>query len=74
MKPSWDDPKCPAWANWLAMDADRSWYWFSDKPKFNRNIENGNYWSTDRLSWRASASQPCSDSLEARPTVTNEKE
>lgn len=29
-KPSWDD--APEWANWLAMDADGTWFWFEDEP------------------------------------------
>ena len=27
------DPDClPAWAEWIAMDEDRGWRWFEDKP------------------------------------------
>lgn len=30
MKPDWKD--APEWAEWLAMDADGEWYWYSKKP------------------------------------------
>lgn len=30
IKPSWDN--APEWANWLAMDADGTWYWYNVKP------------------------------------------
>ena len=29
-KPDWAD--APEWAEWLAMDKDGSWYWYSLKP------------------------------------------
>jgi hypothetical protein len=32
MKPSWDDPACPEWANYLARDSDGTWVWFENKP------------------------------------------
>lgn len=32
-KPDWKD--APEWANWLAGDADGTWYWFKDKPDFD---------------------------------------
>lgn len=31
MKPDWKD--APEWANYLAMDKDGEWYWFSSEPK-----------------------------------------
>lgn len=31
-KPSWDDPNCPDWANWLAMDSSGKCYWYDKKP------------------------------------------
>ena len=30
-KPSWDD--APEWANWLAMDGARIWYWHELEPE-----------------------------------------
>lgn len=33
MKPNWKD--APVWANYLAMDDDGCWYWFSEKPFLN---------------------------------------
>jgi hypothetical protein len=30
MKPDWKD--APDWANWLAMDDDGEWYWYSIEP------------------------------------------
>lgn len=29
-KPDWKD--APEWAQWLAMDEDRVWWWFENKP------------------------------------------
>ena len=29
-KPGWAD--APEWAEWLAMDRDGSWYWYSSQP------------------------------------------
>jgi len=31
MKPDWKD--APEWSNWVAMDADGTWYWFETKPR-----------------------------------------
>lgn len=28
--PDWKD--APEWAQWLACDADGTWYWFEDRP------------------------------------------
>lgn len=33
MKPSWD--QAPEWANYLAMDADGTWYWYKNQPELN---------------------------------------
>lgn len=33
MKPSWEN--APEWANWLAMDYDGTWWWYSNLPKFD---------------------------------------
>lgn len=30
MKPDWKD--APEWAQWLAMDSDGYWYWYSHEP------------------------------------------
>ncbi len=30
-KPSWDT--APEWANWLAMDADGTWFWYEQEPQ-----------------------------------------
>jgi hypothetical protein len=30
MKPEWKD--APDWAQWLAMDADGTWFWFEVEP------------------------------------------
>lgn len=30
MKPSWKD--APDWANWLAVDADGTWFWYELTP------------------------------------------
>jgi len=31
-KPSWSDPSCPPWANYLAQDNDGVWFWYATKP------------------------------------------
>ncbi len=30
-KPGWED--APSWAQYLAMDADGGWYWYSTRPE-----------------------------------------
>lgn len=30
-KPDWDD--APEWAEWLAQDADGSWWWYESQPQ-----------------------------------------
>ena len=32
-KPVVDWSKMPAWANWVAMEADGTWFYYSDKPQ-----------------------------------------
>lgn len=29
-KPNWED--APKWANWLAMDANGTWWWYEAEP------------------------------------------
>ena len=31
MKPDWEN--APDWAQWVAMDADGTWWWFDEKPQ-----------------------------------------
>lgn len=38
MKPSWDDPECPSWAQWLAMDRWGRWCWYAMKPELIKNM------------------------------------
>lgn len=35
--PDWS--QAPEWANYVAMDADGAWYWYSDEP-----VSRVNYW------------------------------
>jgi hypothetical protein len=35
MKPEWK--KAPKWAQWLAMDLDGEWWWFEEKPDYDRD-------------------------------------
>ena len=61
MKPDWKD--APEWANYLAMDADGSWYWFGKEP-----IAHDTFWSSpydfndmqadiDTSNWRGTLEQ-----------------
>lgn len=36
-KPDWR--YAPKWANWLAMDVNHDWYWYEDKPIWNKNLK-----------------------------------
>ena len=42
-KPKWED--APEWAQWLAMDANGVWFWYSDKPAVDGDCwrSNGKY-------------------------------
>ncbi len=43
MKPSWKD--APDWAQWLAMDEDGQWHWYSDKPYYS---DSWCMWNTEK--------------------------
>ena len=34
MKPDWKD--APEWANYLAMDTDKRWFWYENEPELCR--------------------------------------
>lgn len=64
MKPDWKD--APDWANWLAMDADGTWYWFEYEPYPSSD----DYWKRHyRLGGMSSRAEyiPWHESLESRP-------
>ncbi len=35
-KPDWKD--APKWAKWLAMDCGEYWYWYANRPKWDREL------------------------------------
>lgn len=72
MKPDWKD--APYWANWLAMDRDGWWTWFSSKPYLSPN--GTGRWLTDdaydlcdipESSSRIKAAKTYKSSTEKRP-------
>ena len=62
MKPDWKD--APEWANYLAMDEDGYWFWFSIKP---RQTEFGYWEQAGRTEFAGTNDHPWKDSLEKRP-------
>ena len=62
MKPSWDT--APVWAEWLAMDADGTWYWCEKKP---RRIMNFECWHDEGGKRLAMNNKEWIDTLEGRP-------
>ena len=36
-KPDWKD--APPWADWLAMDSDKQWYWHAYEPQLDKSVE-----------------------------------
>lgn len=71
-KPSWQD--APEWANYLAQDAEGSWYWYDECPR-PRDYEGGeSMWDNNgsefkRASWSA-VKGDWRDTLEQRPSNT----
>lgn len=61
MKLSWND--APEWAQYLAMDSNGAWYWYSHKP----TVEDGDYvwYFVDGRYKRADSDWK--ESLESRP-------
>lgn len=62
MKPEWKD--APKWANWLAMDYDGEWYWFEEKPDYERD----GVWRTQGGKHKAANVAPLKPVIEARPS------
>jgi len=63
MKPSWDD--APSWAQWLAMDPNGRWFWFSDEPVWGEFEEE---WTPNRGRYEgAHFSESAESSKERRP-------
>lgn len=62
MKPDWKD--APAYARYLALDADEAWNWFEHKPLW---ISTLGYWSASARHERAYHSlEQAAKSLEER--------
>jgi hypothetical protein len=62
MKPSWND--APEWANWLAMDDNGNWYWYSAEPSYDFG---DGLWKDGGESDIASCPISAESSLERRP-------
>jgi len=63
MKPDWKD--APAWARYLAMDADGAWSWFEYEPQW---IPNMGHWSAaPRYEQAYHTLEQAANSLEERP-------
>ena len=61
MKPDWND--APEWANYVAQDADGTWWWYEKEPSLG---EWG--WVTSRgVAEEATCSEEWDKSLEPRP-------
>lgn len=61
MKPEWKD--APEWANYLAMDRDRCWFWFEFEPVAEMSI----WYQPIGLTQLASRGPEWEQTLEARP-------
>jgi hypothetical protein len=69
MKPDWNSPDCPSWANYLAQYASGAWYWFEAEPELGNAgwwINSGRCCPVCRGDWR--------DSLEERPVCKEVEE
>lgn len=60
-KPSWDD--APEWANYLAQDVSRDWWWFEVEPKYMY----GHWSQLDGAKKMAQRDGSFRDTLEPRP-------
>lgn len=65
MKPSWT--QAPNWAQYLAMDCDGTWWWYSEMPEYDSGE-----WFTGRGTKIELAIVPddLSETLEPRPKTT----
>lgn len=64
MKPNWED--APDWANYLAMDSDRTWFWHEEKP--NLSYFEDEWLVSNGMSALADSTEIyCQNSLEERP-------
>jgi hypothetical protein len=64
MKPDWKD--APEWANWLAMDEDGDWYWYSSAPR-----RGASSWLSGGDLTYAGRGNDWEDKLYERPQTTN---
>lgn len=62
MKPDWKD--APEWANYLAMDYNGVWYWYTHEPRAGVKL----WWSMGREEVAEKREVSWKDSLEKRPS------
>jgi len=69
MKPDWNSPDCPRWANYLAQDVDGGWFWFQNKPTYGQFgwMHGGGMYARVRPT-------DCGSTLEERPVHEEKKE
>lgn len=46
-RPSWN--QAPSWAVWLALDEDGQWFWYSEKPMWNKSFWDAQGGSTAKV-------------------------
>ena len=64
IKPSWKN--APAWAKWLAQDADGTWYWYEFRPEPSKS--NPTWMRVQGAVLRATAATSTwNDTLERKP-------
>lgn len=64
MRPDWK--YAPEWAEFVAMDADGDWYWYSQQPHLEYPTDD--FWAnTGRYQKAGYTSNPWQDTLEKRP-------
>jgi hypothetical protein len=64
MKPDWNSPNCPSWANYLAKDANGDWFWYETEPQMGEigwGVDNGRHCHAGNGYWH--------NTLEERPAT-----
>jgi hypothetical protein len=67
MKPDWNSPDCPSWANYLAQDANDEWFWFEAEPQTGEvrwRIVRGRYCRAYHDDWRNTLEERVSKEVE----------
>lgn len=62
-----DWSKMPAWANWVAQDGDRSWFWYNEKPELSSFLWRGCFRGSIPSEFAPQFSGDWRDSLVERP-------